>query len=492
MISVAQGSSMTVISYNVDGAGRHAKLSLTQGVLRAVVAPFGGPSTFEVSTAVGTASVRSGSADWFIDAQAGSAQVGVLAGTVDLTSAARGRSVSIPARWGTRLEAGVTPCCLGCGLRWSSTAHRSHRMICANLPDQSGTAHSPTVSLLGVANQTTAQADRRFGEWSSVSRRSTCHSNCRNGPDRRWSVSAVLALAIGGLTPTAGYAYTAAGDRNFPATLILPQIAPSDAVWVPFSTQPVSRSEIGDTTRKNQFTGNYSKTITERLGIQFQDGYNWFNRLGTSSVTGAQNFDVLLQYETILDPPHEFVLSVQVEQEFGGTGDQSVNADKQSATQPGVTFAKGLGDLPIAELRPLAITGFAGYQVAEGAPPPPKQGAEQRPNIVSAGFSVQYSIPYLVSKVANVDLPSFLRGMTPMIEVMFTAPAGPSYGKGTTLVVAPGVSYSNNRGWEFAIEALIPTTKATGSGVGVIAQLVVQLDYLLPDSVVGRPIFAPR
>ena len=33
-------------------------------------------------------------------------------------------------------------------------------------------------------------------------------------------------------------AYTAAGDRNFPATLILPQVAPSDAVWVSFSTQP--------------------------------------------------------------------------------------------------------------------------------------------------------------------------------------------------------------------------------------------------------------
>jgi hypothetical protein len=35
---------------------------------------------------------------------------------------------------------------------------------------------------------------------------------------------------------------------------------------------------------------------------------------------------------------------------------------------------------------------------------------------------------------------------------------------------------------------MIPTTKATGSGIGVIAQLVMQLDYLLPDSI-GRPIF---
>ena len=109
VISVAPGSSMTVESYYVGGAGRHVKLSLTQGSLRAVVAPVGGPSTFEVSTAVGVAAVRSGSADWFINAQPGSAQVGVLDGDVDLTSAATGRLVSIVSHWGTRLEAGRDP-----------------------------------------------------------------------------------------------------------------------------------------------------------------------------------------------------------------------------------------------------------------------------------------------------------------------------------------------------------------------------------------------
>ena len=109
VISVGPDSLMTVIGYNVGGAGRQANLSLAQGVLRAVVAPVGGPSTFEVSTAVGIASVRSGSADWFIVAHAGSAQVGVLAGTVDLTSAATSSSVAIPAHWGTRLEGGLAP-----------------------------------------------------------------------------------------------------------------------------------------------------------------------------------------------------------------------------------------------------------------------------------------------------------------------------------------------------------------------------------------------
>jgi hypothetical protein len=105
VISVAPGSRITVADYENADPGRAAKLVLAQGMLRvtSVARPF------EVSTAVGTAVVGSHSADWFIKAEAGSAEVGVLAGTVDLTSSLTGVSVSIPAHWGTHLEAGRAP-----------------------------------------------------------------------------------------------------------------------------------------------------------------------------------------------------------------------------------------------------------------------------------------------------------------------------------------------------------------------------------------------
>jgi len=311
----------------------------------------------------------------------------------------------------------------------------------------------------------------------------TRHVNRWDGTNVHWVVSVVLALAIGGLMPSVGYGYTAAGDRNFPATLILPQVAPTDALWVPISTQPFEAVQPQDMTRQTNFAATYSKLITEQLGIQLEYGLVHIDRLRASSMTGTQNFHALLQYEPILNPAHEFLLSVQVDHEFGGTGDQAVGSDKQGATTPGVTFAKGLGDLPIGYWRPLAITGFAGYQAAEGV----------RTNFFQAGASIQYSMPYLVSKVANVELPSFIRGLTPITEVSFTTPVShiSSQGNNTTLVVAPGVSYSRGRGWELAIEAMIPTTRATGSGIGVIAQLLIQLDYLLPNSAVGQPIFRP-
>jgi hypothetical protein len=113
-----------------------------------------------------------------------------------------------------------------------------------------------------------------------------------------------------------------------------------------------------------------------------------------------------------------------------------------------------------------------------------------RPNVVNNGFSVQYSIPYLESKVQNLELPDLIRGLTPMTEVLFTAPAGRSYGTRATALIAPGVSYAGE-GWEFAVEAQLPATRATGSGIGVTAQLHIALDFFFSDSI-GKPLFSSQ
>ncbi|MGC2413962.1 MAG: FecR family protein [Stellaceae bacterium] len=109
VVSVAAGSRMTVAAAGVDGTGQrqNVHLSLAQGLLRAVVAPVEHPASFEVDTAVGTAAVRS--TDWFVEGSATAMQVGVLSGSVEMTSAATKRHETIPARWGARLEAGRDP-----------------------------------------------------------------------------------------------------------------------------------------------------------------------------------------------------------------------------------------------------------------------------------------------------------------------------------------------------------------------------------------------
>jgi hypothetical protein len=278
------------------------------------------------------------------------------------------------------------------------------------------------------------------------------------------------------LLPVAAAAYTAVGDRVFPATILLPQAAPGDDLYVTPSTLPVPGGNA------TNLTATLDKLLTERLGIGIQDGYNWLGRDNASTLVGWQNLLAYVKYEAILDPPHEFLFSIGAAHEFGGTGTRRVGAPENGATLvPTTFFAKGLGDLPIGYFRPLGLQGFATYQLSSGAP---------RPDNVLAGLAVEYSIPYLQSKVGAFDLPDLLRGMTPIVETLVVTPTRNRGGSTTAVIVAPGVAYSG-QGWQFAIEARVPANSAAGSGVGVLAQFSLSLDYFFPDSI-GRPLLTGR
>jgi len=109
IIAIASEGRLTIADYRIGNGGesRDATLSLGAGLLRAVVSTLKGPAHFEVDTATGVAAVRS--TDWFIEAQPGSTQVGVLEGRVSLKSVATGKEIVIPAHWGARVEAGRDP-----------------------------------------------------------------------------------------------------------------------------------------------------------------------------------------------------------------------------------------------------------------------------------------------------------------------------------------------------------------------------------------------
>jgi hypothetical protein len=295
---------------------------------------------------------------------------------------------------------------------------------------------------------------------------------CRAG---MMALGAGFLVAICAFTHDAA-AYTAAGDRLFPATVVLPQISPGDEFYLWASTQPFAAgSEL------SEFNGTYMKTITENLGIVVQDTWARFTQSGSAKpLYGWLNFDTEIKYLAINNQAHEFLLTLGLDREWGGTG-ASWAASPSSATTPRLYFGKGLGDLDIGYLRPLAITGLLGYQIADKAP---------RPDLVTPGFVVEYSIPYLQSKVQSLPLPEIIRGLTPMTEVSFTIPAGKSFGARTTALICPGISYAG-QGYEFLVEALVPATHATASGVGVVAMVHFSLDYLFPDTI-GRPLLSQR
>jgi len=290
---------------------------------------------------------------------------------------------------------------------------------------------------------------------------------------RRLALASAAACPV--LLPAAVAAYTAAGDRIFPATILLPQAAPTDALYVTPSSQPVSGGNA------TNLTVTLDKLLTERLGIGIQDGYNWIGRNNASTLVGWQNLLAYVKYEAILDPPHEFLFSVGTAHEFGSTGTRRVGAQNGATLVPTTFFAKGLGDLPIDYLRPLAVQGFATYQLS---------AAPARPDNVLAGLAIEYSIPYLQSKVRALDLPDLVRGMTPIVETLVVTPTRNRGGATTAVIVAPGIAYSGE-GWQFGIEARVPANRAAGTGAGVLAQFTVSLDYFFPDSI-GKPLFSWR
>lgn len=293
-------------------------------------------------------------------------------------------------------------------------------------------------------------------------------------------VAAVAAGAgIGGIN--GARAYTAAGDRTFPATLVLPQFAPGDEFYNWNETLPQTPNGIGSPWHETNLTGVLTKTITDRLGIVVEMTWTSLRTVKLGTQAGWQNLDTEVKYLAIDDQQHEFLMTVGADREFGDTGAARVGADTSGATTPRLYFEKGLGDLDIGYLRPLAIGGLLGYQVADSAP---------RPNLYTPGFFVEYSIPYLESKVQAVNLPEFFRRLTPMTEVQFTVPSGTSFGARTTALIAPGISYAGE-GWELGTEALFSGTAATGRGIGGIVQLHLALDYLYPDTI-GRPLFSSQ
>jgi hypothetical protein len=291
----------------------------------------------------------------------------------------------------------------------------------------------------------------------------------------------VLLIASFALFPVPAHAFVSAGDRVFPGTLILPQIAPTDEAYIqgatPFSGMPVPLGA-----RRTDAIWFFGKTLTEDLGIRLKDVYTRLDPAGRSSRYGWQTLTASAQYLAILDGPHEFLFSAGVDRQFGGTGAGSVQRPGFSgvgATTPSIYFSKGLGDLDIGYLRPLAISGTFGYLIANKSP---------RPYVLMPGFAIEYSIPYLQSKVQAFDLPDLVRGLTPITELFLTTPTEQAHGTANTALIAPRVSYAGE-GWQLGIEAMIPMTRATGRGVGVTAQFHVWLDYLFSYSI-GRPVFS--
>src|SRR6185312_4424151 len=273
--------------------------------------------------------------------------------------------------------------------------------------------------------------------------------------------------------PAAAQAHGILGDRFFPAT-----IASDD----PFAADELALPTITSFGHETDYEVEYSKSIFRGFALGIGAGYVDARPPGEQASTGWDNLEISPSLELFRDPGHEIILTGGLDWEIGGSGSQSV-AGRSSTFTPTFKYGKGFGDLPdsMAYLKPIAVTGTVGYALS---------GRNGEANSIEWAGAIEYSFLYLQNNVKDQGFSNFTAHLTPIVEYNFSSPVSAG-GGGTTGTINPGLIWSGQVE-QFAVEAMIPVNRASGSGVGVIAQLHFYIDDMFPQSL-GRPIFGgPR
>jgi len=319
----------------------------------------------------------------------------------------------------------------------------------------------------------------------------------------RWACASLSGLAVALVCVTQSSAHEIVGNRFFPATLGIDDPGVNDELSLP----TVDSFKTGDVPPvwQRDISAEFSKRITEDFAISFGTTYTFLDMMDSTApgANGFQNLETTFKYRVYKNPEHEFVMSVGLSVEWGGTGSSTVGAEAFNVYTPTIYFGKGMGDLPdsLSWLRPVAITGQVGYAIpgrssTTTASIDPDTGdlsfdTEFNARVLNWGLTIQYSMPYLKSSVIDLGLPDFVNHLIPIVEATMQTPVANTLTSGTqtTGTINPGVLWVGNK-FQVGVEALIPINRQSGSNVGVIGQLHFYLDDIDPRGI-GRPLFGP-
>jgi len=308
--------------------------------------------------------------------------------------------------------------------------------------------------------------------------------------------NALPGLALALLPLTQANAHCFVGARFLPATLNVDDPCVADELSLP----TIARFNNGDdpSARETDVSFEYSKRITDTFGVSVARTWTHLSQPGMPNVSGWQNWETTFKYQFLTDGPREFVMSAAVVVEWGATGSPDVGAERFSVVTPTLYFGKGFGDLPETAgwFRAFALTGQVGYAIPTQSSTitfDPDSGTfdiELHPQVLTYGGTLQYSMPYLKSSIVDLGLPDFINHLIPIVEAQFATPVANNWGNSfvTTGTVNPGVIWVGDY-FQIGVEAIIPINRASGTGVGAIAQLHIYLDDLFPSSL-GKPLFS--
>ncbi len=293
----------------------------------------------------------------------------------------------------------------------------------------------------------------------------------------RVAASALLG-ATAALWLSPAFAHAVCGDRIFPATLAIDDPGVTDELALPTLTYLPQNS---DGVQEFDASFSWAKTITPNTALIISDGPTWLKPGGY----GWDSLSTELQWGNFCLPDHELMATVGFEIDWGNTATGS-QTTPYNVYQPVIDIGKGFGDLPksLNILRPLAVTA----ELSESLPGQAWTDGNPNSTNLNWGFTVQYSLPYYNSHVAEIDN-AFFKHLVPIAEFAFSKPLY-NYAPGgnqTTGTFQPGAVYITDK-WQFALEAVVPMNSASGRGTGVVGELDLFLDDVLPNTL-GKPIF---
>jgi len=290
-------------------------------------------------------------------------------------------------------------------------------------------------------------------------------------------VAAVIFSAMAAPNALLGHGFE--GDRFFPPTIQTDDPFGTDEFSLPtatvFNNPPGSGSPK---TRETDISTEFDKEIFPGFALGIADAYTVLQPKGNPSLAGFDNITLSAKYQTWEVPAHEFIFSVGVEWEIGGSGRRSLTNNYSTLT-PTLYFGKGFGDLPnnLPFLKPLAITGTLGEDL-------PVRSLDS--NVLEWGIAVEYSLMYLEQHIKDTGMKRPFRDMIPLVEFAMQTPENRG-GGGTTGTINPGVLWEG-RYCQIGAEAVIPVNHQTGPNVGAIFNVQIYIDDLFPK-IFGHPLF---
>ena len=149
---------------------------------------------------------------------------------------------------------------------------------------------------------------------------------------RAASLAALSVIVASAFAPDA-FAHCFVGARFLPATLTTDDPCVADELSLP----TVTAFGTGDDPSASQvdISAEYSKRITNTLGVSIGAALSQISPPGgMPTVSGFQNLETTAKWQFLTLPQQEFVVSVGLSIEWGGTGSQAVGAETFSTYTP--------------------------------------------------------------------------------------------------------------------------------------------------------------